>query len=115
MLKPHKYRMPILSAPAFTELCSYPAGAPNLLQAAGLRLLCGMWTKTGRGFNHVRTVVLSVGLESSLELRAARAQNLLDICTRDGGRGAEFVAAIQVPRSLREWVSVWVGQEGGIR
>lgn len=73
-------------------------GAPELLQAAGLRLLCRLWRSTGRGYTHLRTAVLGYaapGQEPGLPLRVARGECLRDICAADGGKGAEYVREVE--------------------
>ena len=37
-----------------------PPGAPELLQAVGLRLLALLWRRTGRGYQQLRTAILGV-------------------------------------------------------
>ena len=73
-------------------------GAPELLQAAGLRLLCRLWRGTGRGYAHLRGAVLGYaapGTEPGPALRVARAECIRDICAADGGKGAEYVREVQ--------------------
>eukprot|EP00887_Chlorella_sp_A99_P002269 scaffold10.g2269.t1 len=58
-------------------------GAPALLQAAGLRLVCALWVGTGRGFQQLRTAIIGYaapGTAPALELRIARAECLRDVC-----------------------------------
>ena len=91
--------------------------APELLQAVALRMLCEMWTTTGRGFPQLRTALLSYAapaggrpnfmasslldpltkqkrLKGDAALRRAWAQTLVDVCAYDGARAAEFILSI---------------------
>lgn len=76
------------------------AGATELLQAAGLRLLCRLWQSSGgRAYPQLRTAVIGYaapGQKPGLALRVARAECLRDIADADPDKGAELAGLVQV-------------------
>ncbi|GAB4813990.1 hypothetical protein N2152v2_001036 [Parachlorella kessleri] len=70
------------------------SGSPEVLQALALRLLCLLWLRGGRGYQHLRIAILGFaapGAAVGLELRVSRAESLQDICQEDPNRGLELV------------------------
>ena len=69
-----------------------------LLQAVAVRMLCMLWTTTGRGFPHLRTALLSYTTPTptshSKALALAWSQSVIDVCTKDGQRAGELIHAI---------------------
>ncbi|PRW05754.1 RST1 isoform X1 [Chlorella sorokiniana] len=75
------------------------AGTPEVLQAAGLRLLCRLWhTSGGRAYQQLRGAVIGYaapGQSPGLALRVARAECLRDICSSDPDKAVELVGLVQ--------------------
>lgn len=103
-LATHPSAVPFI-ARAVQPLLAPPA--PDLLQAVALRMLCEMWTTTGRGFAHLRTALLSYAapaggrsrpitpqMAEDPALRQAWAATLVEVCAQDGARAAELVHSI---------------------
>lgn len=77
-------------------------GAPELVQAAGLRLLCRVFVATGRGYPQLRTAVLGAAPPGGRSpgaapqaLLLAQAQCVVDICQLHPPKGTQFVRLIQ--------------------
>lgn len=77
--------------------------APEMLQVLGLRLLCSMWKRHGRGWSRLSVTLLGYTPPSTRPselLRVTRAASICDVCEHDCNRGVELVKAIQVQAIL---------------
>ncbi|KAI3425383.1 hypothetical protein D9Q98_009147 [Chlorella vulgaris] len=75
------------------------AGAPDLLQAAGLRLLSRLWSSSGgRAYEQLRAAVIGFaapGQQPGLPLRVARGECLRDIAAAEPDKAVELVGLVQ--------------------
>lgn len=72
-----------------------------------MRLRAQLWLGSGHGFNALSDALLGTGGEipskqqrESVELRATRAQCLLDVCAQDVGKGYQLLEGIEVSSLL---------------
>jgi hypothetical protein len=90
---------PACVAPLMQALSPLAAAkSPVLLQMQALRLLCRMWQHNHRCFSTLKAALVakdSTNVETSVEMRLARAACVLDVCTDDPVKGTELVLLIQ--------------------
>jgi hypothetical protein len=89
------------SAPTMMRAVRDPlwTGAPEVVQALGLRLQYWMWEDGGRGWALLRDTLLSCLPPHSAAGRAlviARAACIRDVCAIEGAKGVELIYGVQV-------------------
>lgn len=83
--------------------------APTEIQGIAYRILCNLWLESARGYASLRLALLGCDMEDSVEVRSkkhtwidedirldklAAAVSLIDICSKDPGKGKDFVHMI---------------------